>query len=80
MHTCLTHDHVRALLYLFNANFHGDRSWPRAYVILVQTKTDRCHAHVIHSAVLLFPFAVSRMVVVRWQIAPYSYVSSRLAS
>jgi hypothetical protein len=47
--------------------------------ILVQTKTDRRHAHVIHSAVLLFPFAVSRMVVVRWQIAFYSYMSSHLA-
>jgi hypothetical protein len=47
--------------------------------ILVQTKTDRRYAHVIHSAVLLFPFTFSRMVVVRWQIAFYSYVSSHLA-
>jgi hypothetical protein len=47
--------------------------------ILVQTKTNHHHAHVIHSVVLLFPFMVSRMVVVLWQIAFYSYVSSHLA-
>jgi hypothetical protein len=46
--------------------------------ILVQTKTDRYHAYVIHSAILLFPFASSRMVVVHWQIDFYSYVSSHL--
>jgi hypothetical protein len=71
---------VLCFIYLFNNNSHEDRSWPRAYVILVQTKTDRRHAHVIHSAVLLFPFAISRMVLVRWRIALYSYVSSCLAS
>jgi hypothetical protein len=48
--------------------------------ILAQTKTDRRLAHVIHSAVLLFPVMVSRMVVDRWQIASYSYVSYHLAS
>jgi hypothetical protein len=48
--------------------------------ILVHVKTDRHHARVIHSAVLLFPFTVfSRMVVVLWQIAFYSYVSFHLA-
>jgi hypothetical protein len=70
---------VLYFIYLINANFHGNRSWPCAYVLLVQTKTDHRHAYVIHSAVLFFPFAVSRMVVVRWQIAFYSYVSSHLA-
>jgi hypothetical protein len=69
---------VLCFIYLFNAN--EDRSWPRAYDIIVRTKTDRCHAHVIHSAVLLFLFTVSRMVLVRWRIALYSYVSSCLAS
>jgi hypothetical protein len=48
--------------------------------IFVQTKTDRCHAYVIHSAMLLFPFMSSRLVSIYWQIAPYSYVSSYLAS
>jgi hypothetical protein len=47
--------------------------------ILVHVKTDRRHARVIHSAVLLFPFTFFRMVVVLWQIAFYSYVSFHLA-
>jgi hypothetical protein len=47
--------------------------------ILVQTKTDCCHAHVIHSAVSLLLFTLSRLVANRWQIAFYSYMSSRLA-
>jgi hypothetical protein len=80
MRTCLIHNHVRALLYLFNANLHGDRSWPRAHaslykqrpiVVMLTSSIRQCY---------FFPFASSRMVVVRWQIALYSYVSSHLAS
>jgi hypothetical protein len=47
--------------------------------IFVQTKTDCYHAYVIHSAMLFFPFIISRLVSVHWHIASYSYVSSRLA-
>jgi hypothetical protein len=41
-------------IHLFNVNHHGDRSWLRACASLLKTKTDRRHACVIHSAVLLF--------------------------
>jgi hypothetical protein len=47
--------------------------------IFAQTKTDRCHAYVIHSAMLLFLLQVPEWLSVYWQIAFYSYVSSHLA-
>jgi hypothetical protein len=57
MHACLSHVYARALpylfIYLFNVN-HGDRSWPCACASFFQTKTDRRHAYVIHSAMLFF--------------------------
>jgi hypothetical protein len=67
-------------IYLFNANLHGDRSWPRAHASLFK---QRPIAVMLTSSIrqyYFFPFAVSRMVVARWQIAFYSYVPSHLAS
>jgi hypothetical protein len=49
------------------------------HVIFAQTKTDRCHAYVIHSAMLFFLLRVPEWLSVYWQIALYSYVSSHLA-
>jgi hypothetical protein len=42
---------VLYFIHLFNANHHGIGY---GLVHVYQTKTDRCHAYVIHSAVLLF--------------------------
>jgi hypothetical protein len=47
--------------------------------IFAQTKTDRRHAYVIHSAVLLFLLQAPEWLSVYWQIAFHSYVSSHLA-
>jgi hypothetical protein len=56
MHACLLHVYARALLYLFIYLMliimgigHGF-----VHVHLCSTKTDRRHAYVIHSAMLLF--------------------------
>jgi hypothetical protein len=71
---------VLYFIYLFNVDHHGGRSRSYAYASLPKTNTDRRHAYVIHSAMILLPSKSSRMVSVYWQIAFYSYMPSHLAS
>jgi hypothetical protein len=77
MHACLLHVYARALLYLtliIMGIGHG-----LAHVHLCPNK-DRSLSCLRHSfGYVTFPFISSRMVSVYWQIAFYSYVSSRLA-
>jgi hypothetical protein len=81
MHACLIHDHVRALLYLFiylmlifmgigHGLVHASLFKQRPIAVMFTSSIRQYY---------FFPFAVSRMVLVCWQIALYSYVSSHLA-